>query len=246
MLDSRWGQLWSSVSMGSGIVSWPSIQPGLHASQSLSSIYCTIASKKLAKGGSHGSINTFFSSLRGLSFSRDKKAGSQQARLSCKTALWIVVKPLGLYRLFPGKQQLFHCNECMHNCGVAYHMTVFHIMNTSDANSKRFNLSKRVCAAVWLALLQPSPNLVLLYSSREKKGKWCTWQPQMTLIKLSALMKWLTDTVIKMMGIYQWQDRNCTVVQWLWLLQIYMFRPQRRQGFSSSILTQWVANGDPA
>lgn len=170
-LDSRCWPVWNSASMGSGIVSWPSIQPGLHASQSLSSIYCIVAPKKLGKGGSHGSITFDLCSEGCLSHVIKKKAGSQQARLSCKTELWIVVKPLGLYRLFPGKQQLFHCNECMHNCGVAYHMTVFRVMNTSDANSKHFNLSESVCAAVWMALLQSSPNLVVFYCSREEKRK---------------------------------------------------------------------------
>lgn len=76
----------------------------------------------------------------------------------------------------PGKQQLFHPNECMHKRGVTCHMTIFHIMNTSDADGRRFNLAKRDCgrAAVWTTLPQSSPR-----HSNKKKGKWCTWQPQM-------------------------------------------------------------------
>lgn len=152
LLDSRCGPIWNSghCIYGSGIVSWPSIQPGLHASQSLSSIYSTVEPKKLGLGGSHSSVDTFHLCSEGCLSHAIKKAVAQLARLSCKTELWIVVKPLGLYRLFPGKQQIFHCNECMHNCGVAYHMTIFQIMNTSDADGKHFNLSKHDCTRFWL------------------------------------------------------------------------------------------------
>lgn len=45
----------------------------------------------------------------------------------------------------PWKQQLFHCNKCVHNCGVAYHMTIFQFMNPSDANGKHLNLSESNC-----------------------------------------------------------------------------------------------------
>lgn len=182
--------------MGSWIVSWPSIQLGLHASQSLSSIYCTVAPKKLGKGGSHSSGNTFYLCSEGClsHVIKKKKAGAQQARLSHKTELWIIAKPLGLYRLFPGKQQLFHCNECMHNCGVAYHMTIFRIMNTSDADSKHFNLSKHVCVAVWMALLPSSPNLEVSERKKENYAPDSHKQPQMTLIKTSFPMKQLTVT----------------------------------------------------
>lgn len=106
LLDSRCGPIWHSGHSiyGSGIVSWPSIQPGLHASQSLPSIYSAVAPKKLGMGGSHSSADTFHLCAEGCLFhaiKKKKKTGARQARLSRKTLLWIAVKPLGLYRLFP-------------------------------------------------------------------------------------------------------------------------------------------------
>lgn len=58
-------------------------------------------------------------------------------------------------------------------------------------------------------------------------------------------MKPPTVTVIKMMCIHQWQERNCSVVKWLRPQQIYMFCPPRCLGYSSSIFTQRASNVDP-
>lgn len=147
--------------------------------------------------------------------------------MSCEKERWVVAKPLGFYRLFPGKQQLFHCNECMHNCGVAYHMTIFQIMNTFDADGKHFNLPKNDCTS---CCQNGSPAAITLpYNIWEKTRKWCTWKPQMawdgTDKNISSDEASYSHRVIKMMCIRQWQDRNCSVVLWLQPQQIYMFCP---------------------
>lgn len=147
----------------------------------------------------------------------------------------------------PGKQQLFHRNECMHKRGVTSHMTIFHIMNTSDADGRRFNLAKRDCvrAAVRRGVPQSSPNILISERGREGQKKrendvpdshkW----PRMTLIEISAPRKTAhSHRVMKMMRIRQWQDRNCAVVLRLPRRRIYMSRPQRHGPSSSSILTQ--------
>ncbi len=178
------------------------------------------------------------------------KSRATAARASCRKELWILAKPSGFYRLFPGKQQLFHCNECMHNGGVAYHMTIFQIMNTSDADGKHFNLSKNDCTRCCQNGLAAAITVPFLISEGEKKGKCCAWKPQMdwndTDKNISSDETSYGHRVIKMMCIHQWQDRNCSVVQWVRPQQIYMFCPQRLPGSSSSILTQRVGKVDPA
>lgn len=122
LLDSRCGPIWHSGHSiyGSGIVSWPSIQPGLHASQSLPSIYCAVAPKKLEMGGSHSSADTFHLCAEGCLFHGVKKRKLGPGKPDCpgKHCSELLWSHWGFKDYFPGKQQLLYCKKC--NCGVSH------------------------------------------------------------------------------------------------------------------------------
>lgn len=87
----------------------------------------------------------------------------------------------------------------MHNCGMAHRMTIFQIMNTSNADGKHFNLSKNDCtdccqngsaAVITLAFYTVMSKGKKKQNVVHESHKW----PEMTLIKISAPMKHLTVT----------------------------------------------------
>lgn len=165
------------------------------------------------------------------------------ARLSCSKSHESLLSHWGFIGYSLGSNNYSFCNECRQCCGVAYHMTVFQIMNASDADGKHFNLSKNDCTCCCRGAAVVPCNI-------SEKWKCFTWKPQMApemaLMKISALMQHLTATIIKMMCICQRRDTNRSVTRWIDQLQIYVARPQRLQGSSSSILTQRVGNVVPA
>lgn len=132
LAEKRSGSIWSCdiVAVGSRIVSWPSVQSELHAPRSLSSIYSLVHPP-----------NYRWEGIVADTFHLCSRAGLHKARLSCKTTLWILDKPSGLYRLYSGTL----CLPVLTNARttVVWHMTVFQIVHSSDAHGKHFNPSKQ-------------------------------------------------------------------------------------------------------
>lgn len=81
-----------------------------------------------------------------------------------------LIKPSGLYRLFPGKLRFLHLNECMRNCGVAYDR----LPDRALICCRRRTLQSLQTGFLseWLCCCHP----LTLYSSKDgrKKRKQCT------------------------------------------------------------------------
>lgn len=158
------------VSVGSGIVSWPSIHPGLDASQRsfFNLLYCS--SQEIRDGRE---IHFIFAQmavfLMWLKEKKKKELGTSTPDCPAKQPCESLLSHWWLYRLFPGKQQLFHCNECMHKCSVADHTTISWIMNTSDVGGKHFNLSKHDC--MHFCLNGSAAVITLIISEREERKR---------------------------------------------------------------------------
>lgn len=199
LAEKRSGSIWSCdiVAVGSGIVSWPSVHSELHAPRSLSSIYSL-----------EHPPNYRLEGIVADTFHLCSSSWLHKARLSCKTTPWILDKPSGLYRLFSRMLCLLPLTNA--RTTAVWHMTVFQIVHSSDADGKHFNPSNRI--SVWMALLLSPSNLIFLY-----KGGWGREKKTMYVITSNGpeWHWWKYGLLVGMMSICYCQCRNCTVVCWV-------------------------------